>query len=167
MRLPAVLAAEVDLATERARVRVAAGAAGSGELAAAVEATGYGAALPASASNMPGHEHDVPGGAEPSRPSWDGLAAAEACVLAAPLVLPMLLIPFEADVALPAPVQFVLAGMVQLLFGARFYRGAWHALRAGMGSLVALGTSAAFGLSAWQLLATRGCSSPSWSQSPC
>lgn len=63
MRLPGVLAAEVNLATERARVRVAAGAAGPGELAAAVEAAGYGAALPASASTMPGHEHDAPGGA--------------------------------------------------------------------------------------------------------
>lgn len=159
MRLPGVLAAEVNLATERARVRVAAGAAGPAEVAAAVEAAGYGAALPASASTMPGHEHDAPGGAGPSRPSRDGLAAAVACVLAAPLVLPMLLMPFGADVALPALVQFVLAGMVQLVFGARFYRGAWHALRAGTGSmdtLVALGTSAAFGLSAWQLLATRG-----------
>lgn len=151
MRLCGMLAAEVNLATERARARVAAGAAGPGELVAAVEAAGYGAALPASASTMSGHEYDRLGGAGPGRPSRDGLAA--------PLVLPMLLMPFGADLALPAPVQFVLAGVVQLVFGARFYRGAWNALRAGTGSmdmLVAVGTSAAFGLSAWQILAGQG-----------
>jgi len=156
LRVPGVLSAEVNLATERARVRVAAGTAGPGELAAAVEAAGYGVALPASASTMPGHGHDAPGGAGPRRPNRDGLAAAAACVLAAPLVLPMLLMPFGADLALPAPAQLVLAGVVQLVFGARFYRGAWHALRAGTGSmdtLVALGTSAAFGLSVWQFVA--------------
>ncbi|MGI4940425.1 MAG: heavy metal translocating P-type ATPase [Janthinobacterium lividum] len=156
LRIPGVLAAEVNLGTERARVRVAAGAAGPEELAAAVAAAGYGAALPDSASTMPGHEDGVPGGTVAHRPSRDGLTAAAACVLAAPLVLPMLLMPFGADLALPAPVQFLLAGVVQVVFGARFYRGAWYALRAGTGSmdtLVALGTSAAFGLSAWQLLA--------------
>ncbi len=153
LRVPGVLAAAVNLGTERARVRVAAGAAGPGELAAAVEAAGYEAAVPELASAVAGPGDDASGG---NRPSRDGLAAVAACVLAAPLVLPMLLMPFGADLALPAPVQFVLAGVVQLVFGARFYRGAWSALRAGTGSmdtLVALGTSAAFGLSAWQLLA--------------
>jgi len=158
MRVPGVLAAEVNLGTERARVRVAAGTASPGELLAAVQAAGYGAALPGAASPS-GHGHDVPAGAAPGRRNQDGLAAAAACVLAAPLVLPMLLMPFGADLALPAPVQLLLAGIVQLVFGARFYRGAWHALRAKTGSmdtLVALGTTAAFALSAWQLLAGHG-----------
>ena len=51
-------------------------------------------------------------------------------------------------------VQLALAGTMQAVFGARFYRGAWGALRAGSGSmdtLVGLGTSAAFGLSLWDL----------------
>ena len=56
---------------------------------------------------------------------------------------------------LPGWWQFVLAAPVQFWLGARFYVGAWKALRAGAGNmdlLVALGTSAAFGLSLYELL---------------
>src|SRR6516225_10957718 len=52
--------------------------------------------------------------------------------------------------ALPAWLQFVLAAPVQFWLGARFYRAGWAAAKAGSGNmdlLVALGTSAAFGLS--------------------
>jgi Cu+-exporting ATPase len=51
--------------------------------------------------------------------------------------------------------QLALAAPVQFWLGARFYRAGWAALRAGTGNmdlLVALGTSAAFGLSLWGLL---------------
>ena len=50
--------------------------------------------------------------------------------------------------------QLALALPVQVGIGARFYRGAWTSLRGGLGNmdvLVALGTSAAFGLSAWHV----------------
>jgi len=80
-------------------------------------------------------------------------------VLALPLLLPMLGMPFGVHAALPGWMQFALALVVQAVFGARFYRGAWHALRARTGNmdlLVALGTSAAFGLSAWELAQGRG-----------
>jgi P-type Cu+ transporter len=73
-----------------------------------------------------------------------------AAVLSLPLVLPMLLAPFGIDAMLPGWIQFVLATIVQFVFGARFYRGAWAALKARSGNmdlLVALGTSAAYGLS--------------------
>jgi Cu+-exporting ATPase len=57
---------------------------------------------------------------------------------------------------MPDPwVQFALATPVQFWLGARFYRAGWAALRAGAGNmdlLVALGTSAAWGLSTWMLL---------------
>jgi len=49
---------------------------------------------------------------------------------------------------------FVLALPVQLVCGARFYRGAWNQLRVGasnMDTLVALGSTTAFGYSAWGL----------------
>jgi Cu+-exporting ATPase len=56
--------------------------------------------------------------------------------------------------AMPSPFwQWVLASAVQFAFGARFYRAAWSALRHGsanMDLLVALGTSAAYGLSLFQ-----------------
>jgi Cu+-exporting ATPase len=51
--------------------------------------------------------------------------------------------------------SFALASVVQLFAGARFYRGAWNQLKAGnsnMDTLVALGSTTAFGYSAWALL---------------
>ena len=65
---------------------------------------------------------------------------------------PMLLDLFGVHWMLPPWQQFLLAAPVQFWLGARFYRAGWHALRAGTGNmdlLVALGTSAAFGLSLW------------------
>ncbi len=143
--VPGVLSAEVNLASKRARVRVAAGTAGVGELAAVVRAAGYEAAVPAPADAAAGPT---------SGTGRDGMAAALACALALPLLLPMLAMPFGVHAALPGWAQLLLAGVVQAAFGARFYRGAWHALRAGAGTmdlLVALGTTAAFGLSLWEL----------------
>lgn len=156
-RVPGVRAAEVNLGTERARVELVPGTAGAADLVAALEAAGYGGVDDA----VPGQVGAAaPEGVSLASPgSRDGLAAAAACALAVPLVLPMLLMPFGLDVALPPPGQFALAAVIQLVFGARFYRGAWYALRAGSGSmdsLVALGTSAAFGLSTWQVLAHQG-----------
>jgi Cu+-exporting ATPase len=49
---------------------------------------------------------------------------------------------------------FALALLVQVFCGARFYQGAWRQLKAGdanMDTLVALGSSTAFGYSAWAL----------------
>src|SRR5690606_13208110 len=69
-----------------------------------------------------------------------------ALTLAAPLVLPMLGMPFGLHWMPPAWLQLLLATPVQFVCGARFYRAAWGALRAGTGNmdlLVALGTSAA------------------------
>ena len=55
--------------------------------------------------------------------------------------------------------SFVLAGVVQVFAGAPFYRGAWRQLKVGssnMDTLVALGSTTAFGYSAWALLSGRG-----------
>src|SRR5260221_6664194 len=51
--------------------------------------------------------------------------------------------------------SFALAGVVQVFAGAQFYRGAWRQLKIGssnMDTLVALGSTTAFGYSAWALL---------------
>ncbi|WP_460118398.1 heavy metal translocating P-type ATPase [Pseudomonas sp. S2_C03] len=82
-----------------------------------------------------------------------------AIVLALPLVLPMLLQPFGVHWMLPAWVQFALATPVQFVFGARFYVAAWKAVRAGAGNmdlLVALGTSAGYGLSLYEWATAAG-----------
>jgi Cu+-exporting ATPase len=60
---------------------------------------------------------------------------------------------------LPAWVQFALATPVQFIFGARFYVAAWKAVRAGAGNmdlLVALGTSAGYGLSLYEWATAAG-----------
>jgi len=56
---------------------------------------------------------------------------------------------------LPGWVQCALATPIQFWLGARFYRAGWHALKAGSGNmdlLVAIGTSAAYGLSVYLML---------------
>ncbi len=56
-------------------------------------------------------------------------------------------------------VSFALAGLVQVFAGAKFYRGAWNQLKAGssnMDTLVALGSTTAFGFSVWALLSGHG-----------
>ena len=64
---------------------------------------------------------------------------------------------------LPAWVQFALATPVQFIFGARFYIAAWKAVRAGAGNmdlLVAIGTSAGYGLSIYEWLTAPAGSMP-------
>ncbi|HEU6449296.1 MAG TPA: cation-translocating P-type ATPase [Verrucomicrobiae bacterium] len=56
-------------------------------------------------------------------------------------------------------VSFFLAAVVQIFSGAQFYRGAWRQLKIGssnMDTLVALGSTTAFGYSAWALLSGYG-----------
>ena len=140
---PGVNAASVNLATEKATVS---GAASLEALIAAVRAAGYEARAPQAAATTP----PTAG----SRPAWWPVAAA--MLLSLPLVLPMLGQPFGLDLMLPGWLQLLLATPVQFWLGARFYRAGWKAVRAGSGNmdlLVALGTSAAYGLSLYLLLA--------------
>jgi Cu+-exporting ATPase len=136
-RVPGVSGAVVNLATETATVQ-AAGGVPAQALVAAVERAGY-TAVP--------HEAASAAGAPSAAPVWPIVVSA---LLSLPLVAPMLGMLFGADGSLPAIWQLVLATPVQFGFGARFYRAGWKALRAGTGNmdlLVALGTSAGFGLS--------------------
>ncbi|SDR31546.1 heavy metal translocating P-type ATPase [Pseudovibrio sp. Tun.PSC04-5.I4] len=68
-------------------------------------------------------------------------------LLAIPLVIPMVLMAFGVQFELSGLAQFALATPIQIFVGARFYKGAFAALRHGganMDVLVALGTSAAY-----------------------
>ena len=84
---------------------------------------------------------------------WAGFApVAMGLLLSAPLVLPMLGDLFGLHWMLPPWAQFLLATPVQFILGARFYKAGWHAAKALTGNmdlLVALGTSAGYGLSLW------------------
>jgi Cu+-exporting ATPase len=141
-RVPGVQAASVNLATETAQVTALADVP-LADLVAAVARAGYAA-------------HDAEAATEgrdtPRWPAWVPVAAAGALTL--PLVAPMLLMPFGIGAMLPGWLQWLLATPVQFVFGARFYVAGWKAVRAGTGNmdlLVALGTSAAYGLSVFLL----------------
>nr|WP_295085278.1 heavy metal translocating P-type ATPase [uncultured Roseateles sp.] len=147
LKVPGVLQAEVNLATETAQLR-ALSTVEADQLLAAVLRAGYGAQL----------QQDSEANAQPDRPSWShsGGPVLLAALLSAPLVLPMLAELFGGHWMLNGFWQMALAAPVQFWLGARFYKAGWAALRAGSGNmdlLVALGTSAAFGLSIYELLA--------------
>ncbi|RFP82665.1 Cu(2+)-exporting ATPase [Hydrogenophaga borbori] len=151
--VPGVSEAEVNLATERASVRAT--GATAAQLMAAVEKAGY-AALPHDdqASAAPGAHK---GGGEPWWP------VALAALLSLPLVLPMVAMLSGSDWTLNGWLQLALATPVQFWLGARFYRAGWKAVRAGTGNmdlLVALGTSAGYGLSVYLLLRHQGHGAP-------
>lgn len=148
-KIPGLLDASVNLATEQARVRFPVGAVSTADLIRAVEKAGYTARLPVkSAAREPQQEAE-------RNLQKEKRTLGASILLTLPLVLPMLLEPFGFTVMLPGWWQLFLATPVQFLFGARFYRAAYHAVRAKSGNmdlLVSLGTSAAFGLSLYHLL---------------
>jgi Cu+-exporting ATPase len=154
--VPGVLDAQVNLATEQATVMRLAGSAPTRTLIEAVERAGYRAAEHVEAEPSAGPEVRRPLTAP--RRIAEGAMVVISALLSLPLVLPMVGSVFGAHWMLPGWLQLVLATPVQFWVGARFYRAGWKALLAGTGNmdlLVALGTSAAYGLSAWTLFAER------------
>ena len=146
-KVPGVQAATVNLATETARVQFSAPDGGDATamdalLRRAVRNAGY---EPLTAAASQAREEDTS--------PWTGFApVAMGLVLSAPLVLPMVGDLFGQHWMLPAWVQFVLATPVQFILGARFYKAGWAAAKALSGNmdlLVAIGTSAGWGLSMW------------------
>src|SRR6266536_2591032 len=143
--------AAVNFATETARVEFDAGKATPQSVIALVRKAGYDAAPAVDPFAMPEHEARK----EARRYRRDLSTFALAALLTAPLVAQMaFMVTGEHDVMMPVWLQFVLATPVQFWAGARFYRGAWNALRGGaanMDVLVALGTTAAyvFSIAVW------------------
>ena len=147
LKVPGVRSAAVNLASERAHVEVI-GTPDPAVLIQAVEAAGY----QASAGDQQQPAQDAERRLQRER--WAVIAA---LLLAAPLVLPMFAELFGGHWMLPAWIQFLLATPVQFILGARFYVAGWKAVRAGAGNmdlLVAIGTSAGYGLSLYQWWAT-------------
>ncbi|MCF6753484.1 heavy metal translocating P-type ATPase [Pseudomonas stutzeri] len=149
LKVPGVRSAAVNLASERARVELL-GTLEPNALIQAVEGAGY---------HAQPIEQAQPRGADNAerRLRRERLAVLIALLLAAPLVIPMFGDLFGLHWMLPAWMQFLLATPVQFVLGARFYVAGWKAVRAGAGNmdlLVALGTSAGYGLSLYQWWAT-------------
>lgn len=153
-KVPGVQRVSVNLANERAHVEVL-GQMDPAVLIAAVDKAGYTASLPQTETKT-----DADQAQRLHRERW---SLTLAIVLALPLVVPMLVQPFGLHWMLPAWVQFALATPVQFIFGARFYIAAWKAVRAGAGNmdlLVAIGTSAGYGLSLYEWLTAPAGSMP-------
>ncbi len=143
-RVPGVAAANVNLATEIAQVdgdaRVT-----SAAIEAAIAKAGYGT-RPVDHGGAPEDQGKL---------RRELLSILVGAVLTLPLIAPMVADLAGRHLMLPAWWQLALAAPVQFWLGAPFYHGAWKALRGGtanMDVLVALGTSAAFGLSLYLML---------------
>jgi P-type Cu+ transporter len=143
-KVPGVEQVSVNLATEKATVH-AEPSVSRDQLLAAVTKAGYEATF------------IEPEAAPVAAPAHTGelVAVIVSALLTLPLVLPML----GLDLHFGVWVSLALASIVQFVLGARFYVGGFKAIRAGEGNmdlLVALGTSAAWGLSVYELFAHPG-----------
>lgn len=123
-----VMSASVNLATEKARVLYDDAKLSTAAIIKLVEKAGYEASL-----------------TKIETKDNSGFLIALSIFLTLPLLAPMLF-----HVMLPGWIQLILATPVQFYVGARFYKSAWNAIKAKSGNmelLVAIGTSAAYGLS--------------------
>jgi Cu+-exporting ATPase len=163
-KLPGVASVSVNLATEKATVNLADATTGIDALVAAVTKAGYQAtpiAAEASLAAAPSEAERVP-----QRIRRELAAVLICALLTLPLMLPMLSEGLGGgagshgmNTLVPPWLQFGLATLVQVVFGARFYKAAYRAVRAGAGNmdlLVALGTSAAYGISVYELIVHPG-----------
>ena len=158
-RVPGVLEANVNLATEKAQVTFDATAVDLGSLKAAVEKAGYHAGRiesrhperPAAGETLSTDAQDHASGADVR-----GLKIRSFVSLGIGLVLMALMyLPLDLDARVVEPVLLILATIVQVWAGGHFYRAAWAAARHGstsMDTLVAVGTSVAYGYSAFLTL---------------
>ena len=136
--------ATVNLAAERARVRLDDGIAAEAVIAAVAKA-GFSASRVDAGTREREKQAKQMAHRQESRRFWIAVA------LTLPLVGQMLFMFGEHGHELPRWLQLLLATPVQFWIGWRFYDGAWKTLRAGganMDVLVVLGTSMAWGFSA-------------------
>ena len=147
--VPGVRSASVLLEANRATVRWAAGAERDvPAVIRAVEEAGFGARVAEAAAHEPGG-HKL-GGWQLNL--WVGVLG----------TAPMMFGEWALGLGMTRWFQWfslALAGAVQILAGAQFYRGAWGQLKVGrsnMDTLVALGSTTAFAYSAWALFSGLG-----------
>lgn len=143
-KVDGVIDVSVNLATEKATVKANSNV-NLATLMSAVDKAGYHAVK---MTDQQTHAKDT----EKQASLWPIVVS---ILFAIPFVLPMLLEPFGFHLMMPAWLQFILASIVQFGLGAKFYRSGFSALKAFTGNmdlLVAIGTSAAYGLSLYQLI---------------
>lgn len=153
--LPGVISAEVNFSIEQARIVLVPGAQSPAALRERIEALGFGAKLAqgsASGRRQQLLEREAQEAASARQAQTRVIVSA---LLTLPLLVGMLAMAGLFPWHLPAWLELLLATPVQFWIGARFYRGAWLALKnraANMDVLVATGTSAAYFYSLYLLL---------------
>lgn len=150
--VPGVTDASVNLVLETATVSVDQPAFDPETLVRAISDAGYTASYRSDEGTERRQQDDAQSAAEDRRLRYETFVLIVSVTLSLPLLMMMILPPLGIGYAVPVWMQMALATPVQFWIGARFYVGAWHSLRAKAGNmdvLVALGTSAAYGLSAW------------------
>lgn len=146
-KVPGVVSAEVNLALETAQVKATADSVSPQQLISAVIAAGFAASLI--------QDETTAGVTKPAlsnKPQWWPVAVAG--LLSLPMAVAMLAQWLGWSLTLSGGLQMALATPVQFWLGWRFYKAGWSALKAGAGNmdlLVAVGTSAAYGLSVYLL----------------
>lgn len=140
---PGVADANVNLAIEVATIGFDPSTTSPEALVKVVQEAGYGATIKAGAGGD---------SAALARLKREKLALVVSALLTAPLLAQMGLMWLGIHSHINPWFEVALATPVQFLIGARFYSGAWHALKARAGNmdmLVAIGTSAAYFYSLW------------------
>ena len=151
-KVPGVADASVNLATEKASVTVKKGTLAS-SLIGAVTAIGYEAHTIDQETTHTSHDHAGHDHMEDPKnnPRSKMLMSA---LFTLPLVVPMILMAFGIHWMLSSWIELFLATVVQFYFGFRFYKTSIRAIRAksaNMDLLVALGTTAAYFLSVYEM----------------
>ena len=148
-KVEGVAAVSVNLATEQASIRlISESKLQAADIIQSIKKAGYEAYVTPAPSSI---DH------QKKNSSWDmqGLTVVLiSCALTLPLLVPMLLMPFGIHWSLNAWWQLALATPVQFILGWRFYKAGFKSLLAGSGNmdlLIAIGTSAAFALSLYQM----------------
>ena len=155
-KVDGVSLASVNLATEKATIHFDPALTSVAELKGAVQAAGYGvreepvaAAESTQAQQVDAHE------AVREREIADLRRKSLVSLGAGLVMMAVMYLPLRLDMALIAPLLLITAAVVQFWAGGVFYRAAWAAARHGstnMNTLVAVGTSVAFGYSAFVTL---------------
>ena len=151
--LPDVLDARVNAATDRADIDWLGD--DSKILTDAVKSAGYTATPRLSASAQRKEQQELKAKQEATLAKRELMLFAFSVALTLPLVSQMVLNAIGFKFHMPGWFELALATPVQFLVGARFYKGAWNAVKAGAGNmdvLVVMGTSAAYFFSLFTLV---------------
>ncbi len=147
-KTPGVAEANVNYGTAKATVTYDEGATGVPQLIAQVKKRGYGA-LPAEEAKDARLLQEEEIASQRKRLLWSLLFAIPAFIVGMVFMLLGIMVPYQDHIL------WLLATPVQFVIGWSFYRGAWSALKnatASMDTLIAIGTSAAYLYSAYNVL---------------